>query len=64
MIEQRQIRVKLQPMGRYSKILVLPRWWLKLNGDPEVVDINLSLGFIGIQPVKTEEPKVEVTSGE
>jgi len=42
----------------------LPRWWLKLNGDPEAVDINLSLGFIAIKPVEKEEPRrEEVGSG-
>jgi len=64
MIEQRQVRVRLQPMGQYSKVLVIPRWWLRLNGDPEAIDITLSLGFIGIQPVRREEPeKHEVASG-
>lgn len=63
MIEQRQIRLKLIPLGRYSKALVLPRWWLKLNNEPELVDISLSLGFIAIQPVKTEKPEKQEVGG-
>lgn len=64
MIEQRQVRVKLLAMGKYSKVLILPRWWLKLNNDPEAVDLSLTFGFIGIQPVEKEQPrKEEVGSG-
>jgi hypothetical protein len=64
MIEQRQVRVRLKPRGKYSKLLVIPRWWLKLNGDPEAVDMTLSLSVIGIQPVRREEPeKHEVARG-
>lgn len=59
MIEQRRVRVKLLPMGKYSKVLILPRWWLKLNNDPEAVDLSLTFGFIGIQPVKEEEEQKE-----
>ena len=62
LVDQRQIRVILLPMGRYSKVLILPRWWLRLNGDPEAVDVNFN--FIAIRPVKTQEPQnEEVASG-
>jgi len=63
MIEQRQVRVKLRAAGRYSKVLVVPRWWLRLNGDPETVDLNLSFGFIAIQPVRKEEVRKESGGG-
>lgn len=63
MIEQRQVRIKLLTIGRYSKALVLPRWWLRLNGDPDAVDINLSLGFIAIQPVRKEGAEKEAGGG-
>lgn len=65
MIEQRQVRVRLLPMGRYSTVLVLPRWWLRLNGDPDELDLNVSLGVIRIHPpVKTEERNEEDCGGE
>ncbi|RLC61892.1 MAG: hypothetical protein DRI01_07760 [Chloroflexi bacterium] len=54
MIEQREIQVRLIPLGRYSKALVLPRWWVRLNDDPEVVRLSLSLGSITIEPVARE----------
>ena len=64
MIEQRQVHVKLLPMGKYSKVLVLPKWWLKLNGNPETVEMNLALGFLTIKPLNSKEPqKAEVGGG-
>jgi hypothetical protein len=50
--EERRLRVNLVPMGKYSKVLVIPRWWIKLNGEPESVEMTLSLGFMRIEPAK------------
>jgi len=57
--EQRRIELRLISLGRYSKALVLPKWWIRLNGDPEAVKVSLSLGFIGIEPVRREETQEE-----
>lgn len=59
MIEQRQIQLRLISLGQYSKALVLPRWWVKLKDDPEIVKLSLSLSFIGVEPVKKEEAQKE-----
>lgn len=65
MIEQRKIRLRLIALGHYSKALVLPKWWVKLNDDPEEVDIDLSFGLLSIQPVGKEDGgKVEARSDE
>lgn len=50
--ERRQLQQRLLPMGRYSKAYVIPRWWLRLNGDPEIVVVDLALGSIHIEPTK------------
>jgi hypothetical protein len=56
--EERQIELRLISLGQYSKALVLPKWWVKLNDDPEIVKLSLSLGFIRIEPVRKEEKEV------
>jgi len=50
MMEERHTQLRLLPMGRYSKGLILPRWWLKINGDPEVVNVITSLSRIQLEP--------------
>ena len=50
--EERCLRVNLVPMGKYSKVLVIPRWWIKLNGEPKSVEMTLSLGFMRIEPTR------------
>jgi hypothetical protein len=64
MMEHRQVKLRLISLGQYSKALVLPKWWIRLNDDPDEVKLSLSLGFIGIEPVKREGPvKQEVGGG-
>jgi len=64
MMDQRRIRLKLFSIGIYSKALILPKWWVKLNDDPDEVDVDLSFGFLGIHPVRREErDKLEAKSG-
>jgi hypothetical protein len=61
--DQRYLRVNLVSMGKYSKVLVIPRWWIKLNGEPESVEMTLALGFMRIEPTKkasTEEAKADL----
>ena len=54
MTGRHSLRLKLVPLGRYSKALILPKWWLRLNDDPQVVRLSLSLGSITIEPVARE----------
>ena len=62
--EKRSIRLKLLTLGTYSKALVLPKWWVKLNNNPEEVDVDLSFGFLGIEPASKEgENKLGVGDG-
>ena len=56
---ERRFREKLLRMGGYSKGLILPRWWLRLNGDPQIIDIEITMDSIQIQPAKEEEPAHE-----
>lgn len=49
---EHQLKEKLLRMGSYSRGLVLPRWWIRLNGDPEFVDIEITLDSIRIQAAK------------
>jgi len=51
-MEERHTRLRLLSMGRYSRVFVVPRWWLKINGDPEVVDVTTTLSRIQLEPVK------------
>ena len=50
-MSERQKVERLLPMGHYSHGFVLPRWWLRLNDDPEVVKIPYTLDAIRIEPV-------------
>jgi hypothetical protein len=48
--EERRTRLRLLPVGRYSKALIVPAWWLKLNNNPEVLEAQVTLNMIALHP--------------
>jgi hypothetical protein len=42
-------------IGVYSRAMILPAWWLKLNANPERIEIEFSLNSLTLRPVEEEE---------
>jgi len=58
-MEKRRTTERLLRMGNYSRGLVLPKWWLRLNGNPEVVKVTFTLDAIKIEPAGAEPKNSE-----
>jgi hypothetical protein len=46
----RQLEVRPRVVGGYSHIITLPAWWLKLNGYPAVLVVEIGLDSLIIRP--------------
>ena len=46
--------------GEYSRVFVIPAWWLRVNGHPEVLEMEISLDSLVIRP---KPPREKVESG-
>ena len=49
-MDERIITLKPLKVGPYSRALIVPGWWLKLNGCPEELEVTLRMGEITIRP--------------
>ena len=54
-MDERTVTLKPLKVGLYSRAIILPRWWLKLNGCPDELSVTLSMGEIVIRPEATKE---------
>ena len=64
----RKLKVKPISLGPYSRGIVLPAWWLKLNADPKELELGITMDIIQIRALPEdageEEPqKAEVGGG-
>ena len=50
----RKLLVKPVHLGPYTKAIILPAWWLKLNANPEKVEISLTLDSLMVKPAGEE----------
>jgi len=66
----RKLLVKPVHLGPYTRAIILPAWWLKLNANPEMVEISLTLDSLMVRPAGEEKdnepgpPNRESNSGE
>ena len=58
MQEGKVIEIRPWVMGEYSRVLVIPAWWLRVNGRPEVLEMEISVDSLIIRP-KPSRDKVE-----
>jgi hypothetical protein len=54
-VPNRKLIVKPLHLGPYTRAIILPAWWLKLNDNPESVELNLTLDSLVIRPIREEE---------
>ena len=54
-VPNRKLIVKPLHLGPYTRAIILPAWWLKLNDNPKSVELNLSLDSLVIRPIREEE---------
>jgi hypothetical protein len=66
----RKLIVKPVHLGPYTRAIILPAWWLKLNANPEKIEISLTLDSLMVRPAgeekdnEPESPNTVSTSGE
>ncbi len=53
-VPYRKLIVKPFVLGTYSRAIIIPAWWLKLNSNPEDLEINLSLDSLIVTPARKE----------
>ncbi len=53
-VPNRKLIVKPLHLGPYTRAIILPAWWLKLNDNPESVELNLTLDSLVIRPIREE----------
>ena len=51
----RKLLVKPVHLGPYTRAIILPAWWLKLNANPEMVEISLTLDSLMVRPAGEEK---------
>lgn len=64
----RKLKVKPIHLGPYSRGIVLPAWWFRLNQDPEELELGITMDIIEIRALpedagKEEPQKAEAGSG-
>jgi hypothetical protein len=47
--------VKPIHLGPYTKAIILPAWWLKLNANPDRVELSLTLDSLVVKPAGKEK---------
>lgn len=52
------VEVRPWAQGEYSRVFVVPAWWLRINGRPDVLEMEITLGSLTIRPKPARE-KVE-----
>jgi len=54
-VPNRKLLVKPIHLGPYTRAIILPAWWLKLNANPERIELSLTLDSLTVRPVREEE---------
>ena len=50
-----RLRVKPIQMGHYSRGIILPAWWFKLNGNTKELELVVTVDSIEIRPLADED---------
>ncbi len=54
-VPNRKLIIRPLHLGPYTRAIILPAWWLKLNSNPEKVELSLSLDSLVVKPVGRED---------
>lgn len=54
-VPNRKLIVKPIRLGPYSRAIVLPAWWLKLNANPSRIEIGFTLDSLILKPAEEKQ---------
>ena len=54
-VPNRKLIFKPPRLGPYTKAIILPAWWLKLNANPDKVELSLTLDSLVVKPAGEEK---------
>ena len=54
-VPNRKFIVRPLHLGPYTRAIILPAWWLKLNDNPERVEVSLTLDSLMVRPAGEEK---------
>ena len=54
-VPNRKFIVRPLHLGPYTRAIILPAWWLKLNENPERVEVSLTLDSLMVRPAGEEK---------
>jgi hypothetical protein len=54
-VPNRKFTVRPLHLGPYTRAIILPAWWLKLNDNPERVEVSLTLDSLMVKPSGEEK---------
>ena len=54
-VPKRKFIVRPLHLGPYTRAIILPAWWLKLNDNPERVEVSLTLDSLMVKPAGEEK---------
>jgi len=58
-VPNRKLIISPIHIGAYSRAVVLPVWWFKLNANPEKIEIEFSLNSLILRPFEEKEHGAE-----
>ena len=58
-VPNRKLIVKPLHLGPYTRAIILPAWWLKLNSNPSRVELSLTLDTLMVKPAEEEKDNGE-----
>ena len=50
-VPMRKLIIKPFYLGPYSRAIIVPAWWLKLNENPGELEVDLTLDSLVVKPV-------------
>ena len=53
-VPNRKLVVKPIHLSPYTRAIILPAWWLKLNANPSRVELSLTLDSLVVKPAGEE----------
>ena len=54
-VPYRKFVVRPIHLGNYSRAIILPAWWLRLNENPDKIELSLTLDSLMVRPARGEE---------
>ena len=49
--EIKRLTYRPRIVGEYSHVFTIPAWWIRLNGQPEYLEVIISLHKLELRPV-------------